>query len=153
MGVFGAGLGGGGGGGGGGGAATLGGSISMMCVNISAGITCSAARRSRPFCIAHSTATWKTTTLAAITMLRLIGKRTAVVGDERASEREMAEAFIESLVDAGGRTQRAREKGKPGQRRKIHHSGPITRIRLPAKLAKRVREDSMRCLPGGDRRA
>ena len=64
---------------GGGGGATLGDSISMMRVKISTGTIISAARRSRPFCSAHNTATCNTTTLAAIRMLRFKDGRTGVV--------------------------------------------------------------------------
>ena len=93
-----------------GGGATLGGSISMMRVKISTGTIISAARRSRPFCSAHNTATCKTTTLAAIRMLRFKGGRTGVVVSTGGGQTR--EGMSDHGESSGSRRKASRGTGK-----------------------------------------
>lgn len=125
------GSGGGGGGTGGGDSTGLGGSTNSL--KISTGMTISAVRRSRPLCSAHRTATWKSTTLPAMAILR---ERPRAVG---AGEEKRSDTISHSSMGfpKGARMQQNRYE------RQIHQTELATRIRLPPSAER----SSMLCFP------
>ena len=128
------GSGGGGGGGGGGGSTGFGGSMSSL--RISTGMTTSAAWRKSPLWRAQSAATWKSTTLPAMTTFR---DRPRAVGEgveKRLDTINFSDAAT-SKVPGCSRT------AGDNYSRNIHQTELATKIRLPPRAAK----SSMRCFP------
>ena len=100
-----------------------------------AGITISAARRSRPVCSAQRATAWKSTTDRMMTALRLRPGAGANLSDEDIGRGSM---------DLGGVVPLSR--GPIGiYLRKIHQAEPTTNIRLPA----RVESNGMWSFPRG----
>ena len=117
----------------GGGGSTLGTGGSMISEMISTGRITSTARRSKPDCIAHSTATCSSTTPPAMAALRLMP------GPEAKREEEVVidqgRAHPDVTHDASAETGVAGETGVRLYLRNIHQVEPITRIRLPPNVA------------------
>ena len=114
----------------GGGGSTLGTGASMISVRISTGRITSTARRSRPDCMAQSTATCSSTTPPAMAALRLMPGPEAKREEEVVIDQGRAHPDVthDAYAETGG-------KGVRLYLRNIHQVEPITRIRLPPNVA------------------